>query len=115
MTQFLPIDPCSNALFDFAKDGVLLCKLINIDVPGTIDERAINTKQDLNPWEINENYTVSLNSATTHTCMSDLTSSLQKNWPTVACPSGDEIQFWTHEWEKHGTCYGSSLKQYDYF
>lgn len=63
----------------------------------------------------NENYTVGLNSATTHTCMSDLTSSLQKNWPTLACPSGDGIQFWTHEWEKHGTCYGSSLKQHDYF
>ncbi|KAI5437435.1 ribonuclease 1 [Lathyrus oleraceus] len=47
--------------------------------------------------------------------ISDLTSSLQKNWPTLACPSGDGIQFWTHEWEKHGTCSESSLKQHDYF
>lgn len=38
-------------------------KLINIAVPGTIDERAINTKGVLNPWERNENHTLCLNSA----------------------------------------------------
>lgn len=38
-------------------------KLINVAVPGTIDERAINTKQVLNPWERNENHTLCLNSA----------------------------------------------------
>lgn len=32
-------------------------------VPGTIDERAINTKRLLNPWERNENHTLCLNSA----------------------------------------------------
>lgn len=32
-------------------------------VPGTIDERAINTKRVLNPWEKNENHTLCLNSA----------------------------------------------------
>ncbi|MCD9639689.1 phospholipid scramblase 1 [Datura stramonium] len=42
--DFLPIDPSTNQLFDLAKDGVLLCKLINVAVPNTIDERAINTK-----------------------------------------------------------------------
>ncbi|KAF7826974.1 fimbrin-5-like [Senna tora] len=63
MKQFLPIDASTNALFDLAKDGVLLCKLINVAVPGTIDERAINTKKVLNPWERNENHTLCLNSA----------------------------------------------------
>lgn len=63
LQQFLPIDPATDALFDLAKDGVLLCKLINIAVPGTIDERAINTKRVLNPWERNENHTLGLNSA----------------------------------------------------
>ncbi|XP_057440866.1 fimbrin-5-like [Lotus japonicus] len=63
MKQFLPIDPSTDALFDLAKDGVLLCKLINVAVPGTIDERAINTKRVLNPWERNENHTLGLNSA----------------------------------------------------
>ena len=38
-------------------------KLINLAVPGTIDERAINTKRVLNPWERNENHTLCLNSA----------------------------------------------------
>ena len=32
-------------------------------VSGTIDERAINTKTVLNPWERNENHTLCLNSA----------------------------------------------------
>ncbi|XP_057466189.1 fimbrin-1-like [Actinidia eriantha] len=63
LKQFLPIDPTTNALFDLAKGGVLLCKLINVAVPGTIDERAINTKRVLNPWERNENHTLCLNSA----------------------------------------------------
>ncbi|XP_042010361.1 fimbrin-1-like isoform X3 [Salvia splendens] len=38
-------------------------KLINVAVPGTIDERAINKKKVLNPWERNENHTLCLNSA----------------------------------------------------
>ncbi|CAH9089347.1 unnamed protein product [Cuscuta europaea] len=63
LKDYLPLDPSTNALFDLAKDGVLLCKLINIAVPGTIDERAINTKKVLNPWERNENHTLCLNSA----------------------------------------------------
>ncbi|CAK9163877.1 unnamed protein product [Ilex paraguariensis] len=63
LKQFLPIDPATNALFDLAKDGVLLCKLINVAVLNTIDERAMNTKRVLNPWERNENRTLCLNSA----------------------------------------------------
>ncbi|KAL8144744.1 fimbrin-5-like [Apium graveolens] len=63
LKKYLPIDPNTNALFDLVKNGVLLCKLINLAVPGTIDERAINTKAVLNPWEKNENHTLCLNSA----------------------------------------------------
>ncbi|XVF32068.1 hypothetical protein REPUB_Repub17cG0050100 [Reevesia pubescens] len=63
LNKYLPIDPSSNDLFEIVKDGVLLCKLINVAVPGTIDERAINTKRVLNPWERNENHTLCLNSA----------------------------------------------------
>lgn len=40
-----------------------ISKMINVAVPGTIDERAINTKRVLNPWERNENHTLCLNSA----------------------------------------------------
>ncbi|PIN06502.1 Ca2+-binding actin-bundling protein (fimbrin/plastin), EF-Hand protein superfamily [Handroanthus impetiginosus] len=63
LKKYLPIDPATNDLFEIAKDGVLICKLINVAVPGTIDERAINTKRILNPWERNENHTLCLNSA----------------------------------------------------
>ncbi|CAH8381648.1 unnamed protein product [Eruca vesicaria subsp. sativa] len=63
LKSYLPIDPATNSFFDLVKDGVLLCKLINLAVPGTIDERAINTKKILNPWERNENLTLGLNSA----------------------------------------------------
>ncbi|GKU99506.1 hypothetical protein SLEP1_g12349 [Rubroshorea leprosula] len=47
--------------------------------------------------------------------ISDLKSRMQKNWPTLACPSGDGTSFWSHEWEKHGTCSESVLDQHDYF
>ncbi|CAM0878928.1 unnamed protein product [Alopecurus aequalis] len=63
LKNFLPLDPESNDLFNLVRDGVLLCKLINVAVPGTIDERAINTKKDPNPWERNENHNLCLNSA----------------------------------------------------
>ncbi|KAI3911830.1 hypothetical protein MKW92_036016 [Papaver armeniacum] len=63
LKKYLPLDPATDSLFDLIKDGVLLCKLINVAVPGTIDERAINTKTVLNPWERNENHTLCLNSA----------------------------------------------------
>ncbi|XP_061375633.1 fimbrin-1-like [Gastrolobium bilobum] len=63
LKQYLPLDPTANDLFDLAKDGVLLCKLINVAVPGTIDERAINTKRNPSLWERNENHTLCLNSA----------------------------------------------------
>ncbi|CAM8944621.1 unnamed protein product [Rhodiola kirilowii] len=63
LKEFLPLDPATDDIFNLAKDGVLICKLINVAVPGTIDERVINTKRDLNPWERNENHTLCLNSA----------------------------------------------------
>ncbi|KAJ6322439.1 hypothetical protein OIU77_012311 [Salix suchowensis] len=47
--------------------------------------------------------------------IADLRSSMQKNWPTLACPSGNGVGFWTHEWEKHGTCSESVLDQHGYF
>ncbi|XP_027330249.1 fimbrin-1-like [Abrus precatorius] len=63
LQQYLPLDPATNDIFDLAKDGVLLCKLINVAVPGTIDDRAINAKRNPTLWERNENHTLCLNSA----------------------------------------------------
>lgn len=43
-------------------DGLILCKLINLAVPETIDERAVN-KKSLNAYTKRENLTLVLNSA----------------------------------------------------
>lgn len=40
---------------------------------------------------------------------------MQKEWPTLACPSNNGLEFWGHEWTKHGTCSESVLDQHDYF
>lgn len=47
--------------------------------------------------------------------ISELMSSLEKNWPSMSCPSSNGYRFWSHEWEKHGTCAESELDQKDYF
>ncbi|RWR84014.1 extracellular ribonuclease LE-like protein [Cinnamomum micranthum f. kanehirae] len=50
-----------------------------------------------------------------HAQIKDLTHSMQTNWPTLACPSGNGLKFWSHEWTKHGTCSESALDQHGYF
>ncbi|XP_042497266.1 ribonuclease 1-like [Macadamia integrifolia] len=47
--------------------------------------------------------------------ISDLTGRMQTNWPSLACPSSTGLKFWSHEWEKHGTCSESVLDQHGYF
>ncbi|XP_006827258.2 ribonuclease 1 [Amborella trichopoda] len=47
--------------------------------------------------------------------VSDLIGRMRKDWPTLACPSGNGVKFWTHEWVKHGTCSESVLDQHQYF
>ncbi|KAL2546752.1 Ribonuclease 1 [Forsythia ovata] len=47
--------------------------------------------------------------------IADLTSRIQKEWPSLACPSSDSLNFWAHEWVKHGTCSESILDQHSYF
>ncbi|TMX02891.1 hypothetical protein EJD97_019331 [Solanum chilense] len=49
------------------------------------------------------------------TQISDLISSMQKNWPTLSCPSNNGTRFWSHEWKKHGTCSLSMLDIHSYF
>lgn len=47
--------------------------------------------------------------------ISDLISRMQQDWPTLACPSNSGTTFWSHEWDKHGTCSESNLDQHGYF
>ncbi|KAJ3271990.1 hypothetical protein HDV01_006030 [Terramyces sp. JEL0728] len=59
----LPIDPKSMQIFSECKDGLLLAKLINDSVPGTIDERVLNVNKKLNAFQMTENNNVVVNSA----------------------------------------------------
>ncbi|XP_070297543.1 plastin-3-like [Salvelinus sp. IW2-2015] len=48
----LPMNPNTpNSLFTAVGDGIVLCKMINLSVPDTIDERTINKKK-LTPFTI---------------------------------------------------------------
>ncbi|KAK1260719.1 Ribonuclease 1 [Acorus gramineus] len=47
--------------------------------------------------------------------ISNLIPKMQSDWPTLACPSGNGLKFWKHEWEKHGTCSESVLDHHAYF
>uniref|UniRef100_A0A8D3DKU7 Plastin-3 n=1 Tax=Scophthalmus maximus TaxID=52904 RepID=A0A8D3DKU7_SCOMX len=65
--RVLPINPNTPALFEAVADGILLCKLINLSVPDTIDERTINKKK-LTPFTTQENLNLALNSASAIGC-----------------------------------------------
>jgi hypothetical protein len=54
--KYLPIDPNNMEVFTLMKDGIILCKLINAAVKGTIDERTINKKQNMNIYLMTVNF-----------------------------------------------------------
>jgi plastin-1 len=61
--KYLPIDPMTMDIFAALKNGIILCKLINRAQPGTIDERVINIKENMNVFLIAENLKLALNAA----------------------------------------------------
>ncbi|XP_026227406.1 plastin-3 [Anabas testudineus] len=63
----LPMDPNTDSLFTTVGDGIVLCKMINLSVPDTIDERTINKKK-LTPFTTQENLNLALNSASAIGC-----------------------------------------------
>ncbi|XP_015235210.1 PREDICTED: plastin-3-like [Cyprinodon variegatus] len=63
----LPMDPNTDSLFATVGDGIVLCKMINLSVPDTIDERTINKKK-LTPFTTQENLNLALNSASAIGC-----------------------------------------------
>ncbi|KAJ1090526.1 hypothetical protein NDU88_003658 [Pleurodeles waltl] len=65
--HLIPMDPSENSLFRSLRDGILLCKMINLSQPDTIDERAINKKK-LTPFTMSENLNLALNSASAIGC-----------------------------------------------
>jgi len=64
LDYLLPIDSSGIDLCEKVKDGILLAKFINIAVPDTIDERALNKKKDkLSLFQINENQNLVISAA----------------------------------------------------
>ena len=62
----LPMDTTGDELFAKVRDGVVLCKLLNLAVEDCADERALNFPKDgseLKPWKMHENLDLVLNSA----------------------------------------------------
>lgn len=49
--DLLPLDINSMDLFEKSNNGLILCKLINVAVVDSIDERALNTKPDMNIYQ----------------------------------------------------------------
>ncbi|XP_036410287.1 plastin-1 [Megalops cyprinoides] len=65
--HLVPMDPENDSLFKSVRDGILVCKMINLSQPDTIDERVINTKK-LTTFTMNENLMLALNSASAIGC-----------------------------------------------
>ncbi|KAK2495973.1 hypothetical protein MC885_011796, partial [Smutsia gigantea] len=65
--HLIPMNPSDGSLFKSLADGILLCKMINLSEPDTIDERAINKKK-LTPFTVSENLNLALNSASAIGC-----------------------------------------------
>ncbi|XP_075964791.1 plastin-1-like [Anarhichas minor] len=65
--HLLPMNPDDESLFTSVRDGILLCKMINLSQPDTIDERVINTKK-LATFTMTENLVLALNSASAIGC-----------------------------------------------
>ncbi len=62
----IPIPTDTMQLFDEARDGLILCKLINDSVPDTIDVRVLNkptSRKPLNAFQITENNNIVITSA----------------------------------------------------
>lgn len=58
--SILPIDPVTEDLFKVVDNGIIFCKLVNIAQPGTVDERVLNTKENMNIFHVKENLNLAL-------------------------------------------------------
>ena len=59
----LKIEETGEDMYKKMDDGVILCKMINLAAPDTIDERVINTGQKVPIFQQHENLTLAINSA----------------------------------------------------
>ena len=70
----LPVEPESNEIFKKIKDGLILAKLVNLAVPGTVDERVIVKDPGMTLADKEANLNLTINSAKSIGCMIEATS-----------------------------------------
>jgi len=66
--KYLPINPDTMDIFTILKNGIILCKLINKAFAGTIDERVINIKENMNIFLMAENLKLALTASKSIGC-----------------------------------------------
>jgi len=82
----LPLSVEGSDMYEKMDDGILLCKIINMAAPDTIDERAINKGKNISIFKQHENLTLARNSASSVGCViigidsHTLNSSQGKKW-----------------------------------
>merc|ERR1719402_1093203 len=82
----LKLNESGSDMYEKMDDGILLCKMINMAAPDTIDERGINTGKKISIFKQHENLTLGITSAKAIGCVvigSDshtLNSSQGKKW-----------------------------------
>ena len=60
LKTILPLNPISQDLFTAVENGILMCKLVNSAVPGTIDVSKINRKANMNIFQKTENVNMAI-------------------------------------------------------
>jgi len=69
VSHLLRLNESGSDLYEKMDDGILLCKMINLAAPETIDERVINKGQKLSIFKQHENLTLAINSAKAIGCV----------------------------------------------
>merc|ERR1712037_764832 len=82
----LPLKKDGSDMYEKMDDGILLCKIINMAAPDTIDERVINKGKKISIFKQHENLTLARNSASSVGCViigmdsHNLNSEANKKW-----------------------------------
>jgi len=63
MEHILPLKDDGSDLYSKVDDGILFCRIINLAVPDTIDERVVNKGPKMSVFKKHENLTVAITSA----------------------------------------------------
>jgi len=68
VTHFLPLAKDGSDMYEKMDDGVILCKMINLAAPDTIDERVLNKGKNISIFKRHENLTLGIKSAQSIGC-----------------------------------------------